>query len=191
MNILKNHKIYLSGAIDRVSDSGIGWRKWLTPKLQEMGMVVFDPCNKPVFDEGLIEGPDFKAYKNQLKSEGRFDELQSVMKRIRNIDLRMVDASDCVIVNLDMDVHLCGTYEEIFVANRQKKPVLLMCPQGIGAIPDWLFGTLPLEMMFAQWDDLILYLQTINNGAKPHSRWVVWDWSDDQDILSPGCCQGV
>lgn len=166
-----------SGAIDRVSDSGIGWRKWITPLLETAGIRVFDPCNKPIADESMTEGLDFKAYKTKLKQEGNFDKLKEIMKEIRNIDLRMVDISDFLIVNLDMSIHLCGTYEEIFLANRQKKPVLLMCPQGIASIPDWLFGTVPLEMMFSSWDNLLHYLQYVDSGAPPHKRWILWNQS--------------
>ena len=40
-----------------------------------------------------------------------------MMKTIRAVDLRLVDISDFMIVNLDLNVHPCGTLE---VDNRLK-----------------------------------------------------------------------
>ena len=64
------------------------------------------------------------------------------MKEIRNVDLRMVDISDFIIANIDLDVHACGTYEEIVTANRQKKPIIVRMKQGKSHAPDWLLGML-------------------------------------------------
>lgn len=47
-----------------------------------------------------------------------------MMKVIRSVDLRLVDISDFMIVNLDLETHPCGTLEEIFWANRQKSRYL-------------------------------------------------------------------
>jgi len=58
------------------------------------------------------------------------------MKQIRPVDLRMVDICDFLVVNLDLQVHACGTYEELFWANRMKKPVLIRIEQGIEHTPD-------------------------------------------------------
>ena len=48
MNRLKGMRTYLAGAMDRVPDGGVGWRQTITPKLTEMGVVVLNPCDKPV-----------------------------------------------------------------------------------------------------------------------------------------------
>ena len=47
------------------------------------------------------------------------------MKQIRPVDLRMVDICDFLIVNLDLEVHATGTYEELYWANRCIKPILV------------------------------------------------------------------
>ena len=44
------------------------------------------------------------------------------MKIIRCVDLRMVDISDFLVVNLDPDIPTFGTHEEIANANRQRSP---------------------------------------------------------------------
>ena len=48
MNRLKGMTAYLCGAMDRVKDGGVKWRQYMTPKLQELGVGVLDPCDKPV-----------------------------------------------------------------------------------------------------------------------------------------------
>jgi len=45
--------------------------------------------------------------KLKLKAERNYDELSELMKVIRSVDLRMVDISDFLIVNLDLDIHPC------------------------------------------------------------------------------------
>ena len=46
MNRLCGTRTYLAGAMDRVKDGGIGWRNDITPFLEDMGVVVLDPCKK-------------------------------------------------------------------------------------------------------------------------------------------------
>ncbi len=51
-NRLKNQRVYLAGAMDRVADRGTGWRDNITPFLENLGVVVFNPIRKPT-DIGL------------------------------------------------------------------------------------------------------------------------------------------
>jgi nucleoside 2-deoxyribosyltransferase len=171
MNRLKNQRVYLAGAMDRVPDRGVTWRDNITPFLQSLGVVVFNPISKPT-DIGL-EDNDTHTIKTKLKEMKRFDELSSMMKTIRAVDLRLVDMSDFLVVNLDLDTHPCGTLEEIFWANRQKKPIIVNMVQGKDHAPDWLFGTIPHQMIFSTWDEIKNYLTHINNDENFNSykRW--------------------
>ena len=45
INRLKGMTAYLCGAMDRVEDGGVKWRQYITPKLQELGVGVLDPCD--------------------------------------------------------------------------------------------------------------------------------------------------
>jgi nucleoside 2-deoxyribosyltransferase len=170
-NRLNNQRVYLAGAMDRVADRGNGWRDNITPFLEDLGIVVFNPIKKPT----IIGQEDEKThrYKIKLKNEKNYDELSQLMKVIRSVDLRLVDISDFLIVNLDLDIHPCGTYEEIFWANRQKKPIVVHMVQGKRSAPDWLFGTIPHEMIFSSWNDIKTYLLQIHNNAeiKTYNRW--------------------
>lgn len=171
LNRLKNQRVYLAGAMDRVPDRGTTWRDSITPFLESLGIVVFNPINKPT-DIGL-EDQDTHIIKTKLKQQHRYDELSSMMKVIRSVDLRLVDISDFMIVNLDLTVHPCGTLEEIFWANRQKKPIILHMVQGKQHTPDWLFGTIPHQMIFSTWDEIKSYLTHINSSEniEHHKRW--------------------
>lgn len=171
MNRLQKQRVYLAGAMDRVHDRGIGWRDNITPFLENLGVIVFNPIKKPT----MIGQEDEQThkYKIKLKLEQNYDELSQLMKVIRSVDLRLVDISDFLIVNLDLDIHPCGTYEEIFWANRQKKPIVVHMVQGKQSAPDWLFGTIPHQMIFSSWEDIKKYLYDINTLAEiqTFNRW--------------------
>lgn len=179
INRLKNNTVYLAGAIDRVADSGHGWRNDITPFLSSLGINVLNPLKKPI-SVGL-EGDDYRYERHILKQEGRYADLAKIMKRVRNVDLRMVDKSDFLIVSIDMDVALCGTYEEIFWANRQKKPILIKCEQGVRNLPDWLFGCIPHQFFFNSWDSLIAYVRHVDSSEEQpehHKRWFFFNYED-------------
>lgn len=171
LNRLQNQRVYLAGAMDRVADRGATWRDNITPFLENLGVVVFNPITKPT-SVGM-EDQQSHIIKTKLKQSHRYDELTDIMKTIRRVDLRLVDISDFLIVNLNLDIHPCGTYEEIFWANRQKKPIIIHMEQGKQHTPDWLFGTIPHQMIFSSWDEIQDYLVHINNSEniEAHKRW--------------------
>lgn len=175
INRLKNQRVYLAGAMDRVADRGNGWRDNITPFLENLGIVVFNPIKKPTVVGK--EDAETHKYKTQLKQARKYDELSQLMKVIRSVDLRLVDISDFLIVNLDLDIHPCGTYEEIFWANRQKKPIIVHMVQGKQSAPDWLFGTIPHQMIFSSWQDVQSYLLNIDTltEIETFNRWYFFD----------------
>ncbi len=209
-------RCYLIGAMDRVVDNGVGWRRRITPFLDSMGVVVLDPTDKPI-DIGL-ENTENREYKDRLKGLGLYDELSREMKLLRVVDLRMVDMSDFVVVNIDTDVHACGTYEEDSWANRLKNPILVHCEQGKDGMPDWMFGKIPHHHMFSNWIDVCKYLWEVHTAVRvdTYKRWMffnydkmmpkvaiedstscVWDWDELEKELDvevkaskKPCCGG-
>ena len=174
VNKLKNQRCYLSGAMDRVSDGGVGWREKISVYLKARNVVVLDPCKKPI-NIGF-EDSENRENRQKLKQQGHYDHIASDMRVIRNTDLRMVDISDFLIVNLDLDVHPCGTYEELFLANRQMKPIIVRVEQGKEATPDWLLGAIPHDNIFGKWEELTDYLDNINyDNIRPKKRWIFFD----------------
>lgn len=170
-------RCYLCGAMDRADDFGQGWRERLTVFLEKFGIIVLNPCNKPT-SHGQ-ECVNNIISRKEFKKSGDYSVLADVMHDVRTVDLRMVDIADFLIVYLDVNVHACGTYEEIAWANRMKMPVLICCEQGRGEIPDWLYGMLPVENMFDKWDDLKKYLWEIHasTSVATLNRWVFFDYS--------------
>tara|TARA_B100000676_G_C17804967_1_gene694264 strand:+ start:222 stop:806 length:585 start_codon:yes stop_codon:yes gene_type:complete len=182
MNRLFGMRTYLVGAMDRVEDGGVEWREQLEPELNKLGVVVFNPCNKaiPIADES----EDSRRRRQKYKNAGAYNSAVEEMKEIRNVDLRMVDISDFIIANIDLDVHACGTYEEIVTANRQKKPIIVRMKQGKSHAPDWLLGMLGSShnMIFETWEQIIDYLNDVNECSERsiktlnhHDRWVFFD----------------
>lgn len=171
MNRLAKQRVYLAGAMDRVKDRGTTWRENITPFLETMDIVVFNPLSKP----STIGAEDNNTHmlKKNLKAKEDYNGLSDIMKTIRRVDLRLVDISDFLLVNLDLDTHPCGTYEEIFLANRQKKPIIIHMEQGKQNAPDWLFGTIPHNYIFSTWLEIKNYLNYINSTSTidDQNRW--------------------
>ena len=100
------------------------------------------------------------------------------MKPICAVDLRMVDIAHFLVMDLDVDVHMCGSYHEAFMAVFQKKPVLIKCEQGKNSLPNWLFGVIPHELIFSTWADLLAYLREIDSSETVDhlDRWRFFDF---------------
>lgn len=177
MNRLSYSRGYLCGAMDRAPDAGVGWRREIRHTLVELQILWLDPTRKPI--QVGVENDASRELRRQSKSLGNYTAVAREMKPIRCVDLRMVDICDFLVVNLDLDIHACGTYEEIFLANRQKKPIFVHIEQGKGAAPDWLFGTLPHDYFHTTWESLhdhIRYVATDPKFNDPTNRWFFFDW---------------
>lgn len=170
-NLLSGMRCYECGPIDRVNwGTATQWRQDLKPFLFNLGIGVLDPCDKPC-DTG-VEDENLKHEVQECKNNGEWDEAIALMKPVAAIDLRMVDIADFVIMYLNLDSHMCGSYHEAFLAISQKKPLLIMCQQGKENVPNWMFGVMPHEHMFSNWYELKQYLERVNKGSEPHlNRW--------------------
>ena len=180
MNRLKGLACYLSGPIDFAEDMGSAWRDSLTPVLEKMNVKVFNPLTHSFYgtqDLETIKRPKM----DKLLAEGNYTELRDEIKEINHWDLRSLDLSSFIIVNYNIDTFMCGTHEEIFTANRQSKPVLLMVGSKKSQLPKWMYGRFPSEHMFQSWYELILYLRDINSSSTykfteaDNKRWLFFD----------------
>lgn len=180
MNRLKNMRIYLAGAIDRVVDDGVTWRRNIRRELSDLGIIWLDPTDKPT--KTALEDSETRKTRHQYKERGDYEYVATEMKIIRSIDLRLVDLSDLLIVDLDMETHACGTYNEIFLADSQKKPVLIHNVQGVRSIPDWMYGVLPFQHFFGSWIDLIKYVREVATEAdiETYNRWKFFDFTGEE-----------
>jgi hypothetical protein len=163
--------------MDRVPDGGVGWRRTIGEWLRRHGVITLDPTDKPTAIGN--ETPDDRMKRHVAKQAGEFDKIAKEMKVIRCVDLRMVDLSDFLIVNLDLEIHACGTYEELFWANRCKKPIIIHIEQGKETCPDWLLGTIPHQHIFSAWFHVHDYLRQVDSGELDltnERRWYFFDY---------------
>ena len=176
MNRLKGSLFYLSGSMDNSPDGGVGWREELSPILKNMGIGVLNPCSKPCFDNK--EDNNFRKQIQSLKDLGDFNQVKNFMKDIVGYDLRMCDLSHAIIISIDPEIHMTGSYWEICYGVQQHKPILVWCPSGLNKIPNWLFGVLDYNEFFVEIKDLVQYLQKIDSGATELNRkWKFFDFS--------------
>jgi DNA-directed RNA polymerase subunit RPC12/RpoP len=165
--------VYLCGPIDRVADAGKDWRQMLAPWLQsELGSIVLDPTNKQATGH-TDEDAEWRDSIQKLQDNKAYDELTNAIKPVRNYDLRCVDKSDYLVCNYDTSVQMCGTMEEIFIANKQLKPIVFHCPQGKHNMPRWLFSVFPHELFFDSWNAVKAYLLHIH--ASPQDKITTYD----------------
>jgi hypothetical protein len=179
MNRLFYNRCYLAGPIDYAVDFGVGWRKEVAKELDKLHVISLDPCKKPMFPGYECTDLEDHAARQKLKETSNWEVLATQMREIRCIDLRMCDICDFAIVHLDMKSYSTGTMEEWATLNRRKAPVLLHMEQGLRAVPDWLRGVLPPEMMFETWTSLIKYLTHVayDKDIDSMGRWRFFDWA--------------
>jgi len=172
---LNEKRCVLSGGIDRVADNGAEWRKYIRKECKKRGIniIFFDPCDKP---NGL--GSEIGVEKTKVRElidNDRWVEARKYVKIFRHYDLRAIDWSDFVIVKIDINSHLCGSYDEIFLAERQSKPVFVIMGENQTKydIPTWLVSFINENEIFNNEDECIDYLVKINNGEIfLDERWV-------------------
>lgn len=172
MNKLEGAKVYLIGAISFASDDGVGWRNDLKKKLidNKIHLTVFDPCDKP---DGLGTLEQEKKLIRQKLDEYNYVEAARLAKCIRKVDLRMVDHSHFVIAMIDTNIHYCGSYNEIFLAESQRKPILTIAVNGKNKLPEWLYAVLKPDEIFEKVDECVEYLKNVNNGKViTDDRWL-------------------
>ena len=160
LNRLNNLGCYLCGPIDFAEDLGRGWREDITDFLVARNATIFNPLEHPF--HGVKTFDDVKRpYLKHLADTRQFDKLRDEIKAINKWDLRAIDLSSFVVVNYNMDIPMCGTHEELFMANRQNKPVLLIVKDK-SKMPKWLYGRVPHEHMFEGIDALKEYLSSVD-----------------------------
>jgi len=162
MNRLKGLGCYLSGPIDYAKDNGSGWREDLSKFLESRNVKVFNPLDHH-FDGAEEVDTVKKPTMEKMREEGRFSEIRDEMKDIIHWDLRALDLSSFLVVNYDIETRMAGTLEEMFLANTQTKPVLLMVGSHVKELSTWIFGRFPYDHMFSSWDQLKDYLIAIDS----------------------------
>lgn len=162
MGYLTGRKIYLSGAIEH--GSVVNWRTDVIAKLKTYGLDVFDPFDDPK--------QQWVPTLTKAREEKNYPEIKRICQDFVQKDLTLVSRADLLIAYLPYRVPTTGTVHEIINASKDKKPTLLVCPEGKEFVPFWYFGFISDEFMFGSWDELYAYLDEVEQGLhKHHRRW--------------------
>jgi hypothetical protein len=121
----------------REEEKKYGWRTRVGEFLRELGVIVFDPWEKPQA-RGLYEYGREDVKSVDTRKRWSFDDSSAgAIARAQcsgrfwetmHIDLRMVDTSDFIIAYCPTNVYSVGTPHEIVTARQQRKPVLFVSP---------------------------------------------------------------
>jgi hypothetical protein len=174
MNKLRNMRCYLAGAMEKEPDLGQGWREKIKKDLRSLGIIWFDPLDKP-YDVGQEDEVSYKQ-RDRDRSIGNLFSVKISMEPVCSADIRMVTVSDFMIVKLNPKVPTFGTHDEISVANSQNKPILIWIEGGLRCIPFWLIGKLPVWSFFGSKKTLVQYLRYIDECGihDQEGRWMFY-----------------
>lgn len=171
-NNLWRTRTYLVGHMQYVGD-GASWRENITPSLEEMGIIVFDPYKKPFIKDVQEGGADCQRVLNEAKARGDYDFLCNKMREIRSFDLNLVDRCDFIVAHIIPTVASWGSAEELVTANRMKKPIFLSIEGGKINCPYWIFGMFPDKYLYNSPEEILDMLKKIDSGEKvlDSNRW--------------------
>lgn len=174
---LEGSMFYLAGPMDDVPDRGAGWRDDISEFLWRLNIGVLSPFKKAIFG-ALSEDDTYFQEVNALKEAGLFDEAHEKMKPCAADDYRMVDKADAVILDVNTNVHMCGSYHENQIAVLQRKPIIVHCPTGKASVPNWLHSVAKHEMFFETWDQVRSYINHICFAEEVDdlNRWRFFDY---------------
>ena len=141
IDLLSGSTVYLSGPMDfvasRKEEKEFGWRNRVSQFLDQYGVRIFDPWNKPMpkgmghygkEDEFSASKRDSWSFADSRDGDRTRAELSSEFWPTLHIDLRMTDTADFLVAFVPTNVYSVGTVHEIVMARLQHKPVLFVSP---------------------------------------------------------------
>ena len=180
--------IYLCGPMDYAQDGGREWRDVMTEGLVDIGFdrtQILNPCQKPISSAGhnmSAEVEMMNAYREMEDWEG----LERLMKKIMNIDLRLVDKSDIVIVNISSDVRTTGTIHEVVQARMQHKPVYLIDTQGMSHVSGWMLALVGRDRIHHSLESVIEEIRRIKEYGPQSNRdakdYLIFDFDKLEEV---------
>jgi len=163
MNVLKNTKAYLAGNLENTVDSQ-NWRTYVSDKLSVRGIKSLSPVEMTLVNQ-VGENDEDRLRLKKERSEGKYDEVSSYMKTVVQKDLRLIDLSDFLIINLELSKPTYGTTHELVVATQQKKPIFL----SVGdkrECPLWILGIIKHKYIYNNVDEILTMIYQIDSGIK-------------------------
>jgi len=177
MNLLNKCRVYLAGPVERDANA-TSWRNKIRPLLENFGIIVWDPLNKPNWVhplDGSKQRADIVLLENYMRFSNEQDPNNKTSdcsdlwtdavarnKEVRDVGLRLATAADFIICYVGGPT--VGTFEEISEANKQRKPILFF---GLPKLDSaWRFAQFfrHTKCFFKDIEELIEYLKSIDNG---------------------------
>ena len=176
MSSLRKTVFYLAGPIDAVDDDGKGWRQEFRrgAEMRELEIKFIDPSDKPRAFRAEVGHEKLEV--KELKRQYRWKDVKKRVNEFARHDRRGVDIADCLIAYVYHDVHMCGSYFEIYRAALQDKPKFLIIKGGRPKCPPWLFDIFEPEEMFDSVNDCIEKLEEMNSQPLPPHWVLLKDW---------------
>lgn len=173
-NILKNTKVYLAGNMEH-SDDSVNWRDYLKSELNKLNIRTLSPLDV-VFINQQTESEEDRTRLKKMRSIGNLDEVSSYMRLVVQKDLRLIDLSDFIIINLEVNKPTFGTLHELIIATQQKKPIFLSVGDR-NSCPLWLLGIIKPKYIYNNIEDILSIIRDIDSGKKEIdvNRWRLLD----------------
>lgn len=156
-------KAYLCGSIQSSDDCGTIWRDKLTPKLEEMGITVLDPCKSECNKTYGTTIAQSREQTRKLKRSGNWEKFDEHMREIIRDDLKQVNDSNFLIVYWNQDYRHGGTVHEIAHAWSLHIPVYLVnydALTGDKEMNDWVLCIVRQNgQVFSNFGQLVDFIQ--------------------------------
>jgi hypothetical protein len=160
---LNGCKALFIGAMEKDREGGASIREYVKKEMKGVGVTLWDHYANPIMNDATEGDDELFEQLLQLREERDYDGI-AAHKQIRMNDLALIDRADFIICQIDMEKLSCGTWEELFTANRRKAPIFIHAVQGKHNLPFWMFWTLPHKYFYNDLDDIIDTLYKINAG---------------------------
>lgn len=170
LNVLYRTKCTVIGPMQ--FHDGTVIRDYFKNNLRDRNITVFDHYNNPFLDECVKDDKSTGDTVKELMAAGNYKEVEKYRK-IRAYDLALIDKSDFIITNFIPNITMCGTWEEFFNANRQKKPIFFINEYDMKLTPHWVFWTIPLEYIYSSKEAVLETIYKIDDGLQEidSDRW--------------------
>jgi nucleoside 2-deoxyribosyltransferase len=147
-------RVYLSGAIEYAPDHGRAWRAAVTPFLESLGHVVYDPARDEKKNLSDEERQHFRKWKST-----DLPRFQQTLRKIIAYDLDHIEQkTDFILCYWDQYAQRgAGTQAELTVAHRLGIPVYLIADMPIVEVSGWILGC--STRVFADFEELKGFMQ--------------------------------
>lgn len=166
MGYLSHTKCYLVGPIEHDKTFGKDWREVVSSKLNEFGVHVYNPLDRPEWMAHLEPYMPPAKTREEVLTQIRAHNEESykyikTQKFIRHVCMRFVNSCDFVFCYLP-NAKTFGSTEELVVAVNAKKPIIFVFPDDVPSL--WVYDMATTKEIFTNIKNALVLLNEINDG---------------------------